>query len=207
MTSLPSPNSPPLGSHHPPANRGAALIVALLLLLVLAVLGISAAQKSTMQEKMAGNTQNRTMAFQAAEYALARADLYLSDNDNLTNLATYCNCEAATPSQPAEEGVRCACNDNAHANTQEFWLDNDNFNWATSAKSVPINQATFTDGEHFADKLSGNPRYVIEILDEAGCVHPDHTANCYFYRVTARAQGGNRAAVVILQTMYERPTP
>lgn len=49
------------------AQRGAALIMALVILLVLTVLGISALTTTTLEEKMSGNTQETTRAFEAAE--------------------------------------------------------------------------------------------------------------------------------------------
>jgi type IV pilus assembly protein PilX len=57
---------------HPVHRRqhGVVLIVALVLLLVLSILGISSMQGTVMQERMAGNTFDRALAFQAAEAAL-----------------------------------------------------------------------------------------------------------------------------------------
>ena len=69
--------SPPRGQH------GATLIVALIFLVVLTMLGLSAAQNSTMEERMAGNTRNRDLAFQAAEAALNHVFRNLSTGDNI----------------------------------------------------------------------------------------------------------------------------
>lgn len=51
-------------------QQGFVLIVALVLLLVLTVLGLAAAQSTSLEERMAGNARNQDMAFQAAEAAL-----------------------------------------------------------------------------------------------------------------------------------------
>jgi type IV pilus assembly protein PilX len=59
------------------------LIVALVLLLVLSVLGISSMQGTVMQERMAGNTFDRALAFQAAEAALREGELAAQDPANV----------------------------------------------------------------------------------------------------------------------------
>ena len=52
---------------------GSALIVALVFLLVMTLIGTTAMQGTTQQERMAGNYLDRMKAFQAAEGALKRA--------------------------------------------------------------------------------------------------------------------------------------
>ena len=58
----------------PPAQeRGFVLIVALVLLLVLTILGLAAAQTTSLEERMAGNARNHSMAFEAGEAGLSAA--------------------------------------------------------------------------------------------------------------------------------------
>lgn len=198
------------GRYRSRSNQGAALIVALMLLLVLSVLGISASQKSTMQLKMASNTQNRDMAFQAAEYALAEADDYILTNRD--TLKSY-----GCPTDPnASDGIRCEDTAGSmHANTANYWQSN--LTCGTDTISVTIDEATFSDSETFNDKLNASACYVIEILfptencssaSNRSCSGTPPTCtplSCNFFRVTARSVGGTDAAVVILQTMYEYP--
>lgn len=54
----------------PTRQRGAVLAVSLILLLVLTLLGVTAMQSTMLQERMAGNAREISMAFQAAEAAL-----------------------------------------------------------------------------------------------------------------------------------------
>lgn len=59
-----------------PANhyqRGTALIMSLVILMILTILGITAMGTSSLQEKMAGNAQESTRAFEAAESGLIQA--------------------------------------------------------------------------------------------------------------------------------------
>ena len=74
-------------SGHAQGQRGSALVVALIFLLLMTLLGISAMQGSSMQERMAGNLRDRNMAFQSAEAALRSGEAWLMDiaNQNLAN--------------------------------------------------------------------------------------------------------------------------
>lgn len=51
-------------------QRGASLVVSLIILMVLTLIGVTAMQTTTMEEKMTGQLRNRELAFQAAEAAL-----------------------------------------------------------------------------------------------------------------------------------------
>lgn len=53
------------------SQRGSALIVALVFLLAMTLIGTTAMQGTTQQERMAGNYWDRNLAFQAAEAALS----------------------------------------------------------------------------------------------------------------------------------------
>ncbi|QJQ94282.1 MULTISPECIES: PilX N-terminal domain-containing pilus assembly protein [Halomonadaceae] len=51
-----------------------ALIIAMVFMLLLTMLGLSAMQNTTLQERMAGNQRDHGMAFQAAEAGLREAE-------------------------------------------------------------------------------------------------------------------------------------
>ena len=55
------------------SQHGSALIIGLIFLVLLTVVGITAMQTTTLEEKMAGNQRDRSVAFQAAETALRDA--------------------------------------------------------------------------------------------------------------------------------------
>ncbi len=59
-------------------QRGAVLVISLIILLLMTIIGVSAMQGTTLQEKMAGNLRDGNIAFQAAEAALRDAENYLS---------------------------------------------------------------------------------------------------------------------------------
>ena len=65
------------------AERGAALIVGLVMLLIMTLIGATAMQSTTLQERMAGNTRDRHLAFQASEAALRAGEQWLMQPGNL----------------------------------------------------------------------------------------------------------------------------
>lgn len=73
------------------SQRGTALIMSMVILMILTILGITAMGTASLEEKMSGNTQEATRAFQAAESGLSQAfntagnfDLNVSQTNNYT---------------------------------------------------------------------------------------------------------------------------
>lgn len=60
-------------------ERGASLLVALIFLVIMAMLGVTVANVTSLQERMAGHTRDRDLALQAAEAALRDAEARLAD--------------------------------------------------------------------------------------------------------------------------------
>ncbi|MDH3305864.1 MAG: PilX N-terminal domain-containing pilus assembly protein [Gammaproteobacteria bacterium] len=58
-------------------QRGVVLIVSLILLLVVTLLAVSSMQGTALEEKMAGNTRDRNLAFQTTESAIREAETYI----------------------------------------------------------------------------------------------------------------------------------
>ncbi len=56
-----------------PGEQGAVLIIALIMLLILTLLGVTAMNMTSMEEKMATNIQESNQAFQAAETGISKA--------------------------------------------------------------------------------------------------------------------------------------
>lgn len=59
-------------------QRGVVLVVSLMILLVMTVIGITAMQSSSLEERMAGNTKDHNLAFQATESAIRDAEGFLN---------------------------------------------------------------------------------------------------------------------------------
>lgn len=69
------------------SSRGSALIISLFVLLLMTILGLSAMQTTGMQERMAGNMNDRNLAFQAAESAIAQAQAHIRSTANPSTIA------------------------------------------------------------------------------------------------------------------------
>jgi type IV pilus assembly protein PilX len=67
-------------------QRGVALFISLVLLLVLTIIGVSAVQTTSLEERMARNTNDSVLAFESAEVALRSAEEFLRANVNSTAL-------------------------------------------------------------------------------------------------------------------------
>ncbi len=64
-------------------QRGATLVVALIILLLMTIIGTVAMQATTLEERMAGNTRDMNLAFQASEAALRTGEAWLTSTANL----------------------------------------------------------------------------------------------------------------------------
>jgi len=73
------------------SQRGSTLLISLVLLLMLTLLALSQARTSVLQQRMAGNLQQQTLAFQMAENGIAAAILRLkSDKTKPQGTKTLC---------------------------------------------------------------------------------------------------------------------
>lgn len=90
-----SPESSSTACHR---QRGTALIMSLVILMILTILGITAMGTASLEEKMSGNTQEGTRAFEAAESGLNQAMNTagsLDLNVTTTNKFTYSGMKAS----------------------------------------------------------------------------------------------------------------
>lgn len=83
-------------------QSGAVLIVAMILLVVLTLLGVTAMNTTSLQERIASNTQEHVHAFQAAETGLNQA---FSDNLAFDITSTYTGGATPTPFADAADSA------------------------------------------------------------------------------------------------------
>ncbi|KAB7623153.1 PilX N-terminal domain-containing pilus assembly protein [Alkalilimnicola sp. S0819] len=166
------------------AQRGAALAISLILLLVMTLLGVSAMRGTTLEEKMAGNTRNRSIAFQAAEAALREAE---------TTLTGY---DAAFISANFGDGVGNGLYDSNHDADPH-----DNTLWQ-GTRSVAANAVPGT---------AALPRYYIKeigfVPGTGGSIGlsqgvPQGSGGITVFEITAQGTGGDTDAQVVLRTRY-----
>lgn len=167
------------GAGLPRRQRGISLVMALIFLTILMLLGTSATLNTNLQERMAGNTRNRDLAFQAAEAALKDAESTL----------TAWRTGAVSPPGFDDSQPGLIPYVPAHPNDASYW-------GATYDWSNPENYRTSAQS---LSQVAEQPRYVVEKLPDIGTTE--------YYRVTARGVGGDLNAVVILQALYTYTPP
>ena len=67
-------------------QNGVALVVALILLVVATLIGLAASRGTMLQERMSGNTYDRSLAFQRTESALRAAEVAITANWQIATL-------------------------------------------------------------------------------------------------------------------------
>lgn len=176
--------SPP--TTHASHEAGSTLAVSLIFLVLLALIGITAMQGSSMQERMAGNLRDKDVALQKAEAALREAEAFLQN----PVLPTF---NAPTDGLYSFDADR---------NPDSYWTQDPDSLWTAGASAE-------YSGEDDVALEGAAPRFVIEELplapDPEGSLAADEPVEPNSrYRITARAVGGTDDAVVILQTTYRR---
>jgi type IV pilus assembly protein PilX len=167
-------------------QKGAVLIVGLLILLIMTIIGVTTMQTTRVEEKMAGNVRDRSLAFQAAESALRQAEDYV---ENLANVAGFNG-----------------------SNGLYGLSDLEPINWGAPGSSVwtSSNSRAYTGP---MENINTVPRYMIKIrnqgsgslpgaLNVQGYGKQKPASQAIIFRVTARGTGGTDQSQVFLQTHY-----
>lgn len=175
----------------PGSQRGVVLIAGLLMVVLLTIIGLAAIRGSGLQESMAFNMRDSTVAFQSAESAL-RA------------------CESLLVAGKAAPAVNCTinggvCDDlnltpkDSINNNPDFWLTRARINAGLALPEVP--------------NVAEQPKCLIEVIQpniplcnfimgnslQMGTVPPNCPPS---YRVTSRGIGAELTTQVILQSTY-----
>jgi type IV pilus assembly protein PilX len=157
-------------------QTGMVLVVSMIMLLLLTLIGVTGTQVTSLEEKMAGNSRDQNIAFQAAESTLKEAEIFILTNPIAP--ATYTGVAGLSPV--------------AFSGTYDYMVST---SWS-DANSVSTSAS-------FADNFVNNagvsitaPRYVIERL---GGSSPNT-----FFKITARAQGISSGTQVVLQEVFQR---
>lgn len=161
----------------PHRQRGAALVMSLIILLVMTVLGVTAMQVTVLEEKMAGNLRDRSIAFQAAESALRDAENALT-----------------VPVLPQFNGSGGLYK----ATTPQKW---EVIDW-----NVGANVAAYSGGA-LDDVAANPTYIIEElepVLGGGGSIEAGIPQQTDYYRVTSRGVGGTTNAIVMLQSVYKR---
>lgn len=178
-------------------QKGITLIVGLILLLVMTMLGLTAVQVTTQQERMAGNLRDRNIAFQAAESALREGESALENQCVIVfNGKGAFDVEANSKDKPAII---------ASAATEQWTEDNsfpfDSFDDACTEPK--------THGVFFQAAVA--PRFFLERQPPVGgsSLEVGVSKDIQVTKVTSRGVGasrgddGSEVAVVVLQSSFK----
>lgn len=178
----------------PHKQRGATLILTLLILVMIMMYGIPAAMDSIQNERMAGSTRNRDLAFQAAEHTLKRAENWLFTQTSAT-LGALAPTSSSCPGSADPDAGDCVMpNAQCHANDAAYW---NAFNGSGGNVCVMTGLGNQLDNE----LVAAQPGYIVERMPDVDSL--DGQGLRPYYRITARAVGRDSTATVILQTMYK----
>jgi type IV pilus assembly protein PilX len=179
-------------------QQGVALVVALILLVVATLIGLAASRSTMLQERMSGNTYDRSLAFQRSESALRAAEAAISNNWQIATLNGV-DCSPTT-------GAQC---DVVPADT----FTGTSARWINVGATYNVNNALTTGVPQYQIHLIGTGTADNAYGTEANANSTNYGSNSApasvaFYRVTARSSNplvsGDRA-IVVLQTTVRRP--
>ena len=169
------------------SQRGAALVAVMLLLVITMLMAVSSVRTANLEERMAGHTRDRQVAFQMAEAALRDAEQVIAtDTDG--------------PFRPLRPGLftaNCKAGLCRSAPSAPLWTGFTDSDWA-GTKTWLYGAAT---GCHGASRAPSGPRFAIEYQGTAQPIEPGKPCVALFL-LTARARGASAATDVVLQSVY-----
>ncbi|MBS1169430.1 MAG: pilus assembly protein [Burkholderiaceae bacterium] len=204
-------------SHHRRASRqqGASLVVSLLMLVAVLLLGISAAQIALQGEKASRGDRDRQIAFQAAEAALADAEIDIEKSSASNSRSSvfkekdvldhYFITGCGTTGDNGGKSLGLC--QPAPAGQTPVWLTVDfTDTGASTAKSVAYGAFTGQEMQVGTGSTPARlPRYIIEIFkyNQAGSGTGGQDST-FFFRITAIGYGMRDTTKVVLQTFYRK---
>jgi type IV pilus assembly protein PilX len=192
------------------SQKGAALFVSLMMLLLVTILGVTGVRLVSLEEKMAGNSYDRNIAFQAAESALREAEeaLRVTPTIDLPTPAIVDNDGGEYEYPDDVEYPDCPTNGSAINNCETDGgtvpdvcpkPDKD----CPARWILPSNKFSGWKNAASLGGLAGTaPQYFIEFLGLNFPCTPSPSSNCKRYRITARSNPGTGRATVMLQSVY-----
>lgn len=122
-------------------QSGVVLVVSLIMLLLLTLIGVSGMQTTALEEKMASNSRDQNIAFQAAEAALRAGEIFIEDavSSDKTNFTT----------SPSNANGLHLKTENLNYKAATTWVDAETVEYAST---IPL--------------VAAQPRYYIEYIND-----------------------------------------
>lgn len=170
-----------------PRNRqgGVVLIVSLIILLIVTMIAVSSMQGSVFEEKMAGNSGDRNLAFQTAESGVREAEIFIEGVVSLGNFSGTGGLYGRTDAEPS------------------FWYGttwNDVTQHVVSTSNYGSYEAPKYFVKHFTTVVGTEGA-----MNMSGYGDNKGTGDVTIFKITARGVGGSSdSAEVILRSQYGR---
>ena len=185
----------------PRGEKGAVLIIALMFVVILTLLGVTAVMTTTMEERMAGNSRDLNVAFQAAEAALRDAE-----RDILCrNAAGTGTCTRTIPIS-GQTGAMDPTASSCSYCLPGIYLPatSGDPTWVKKSLASGSSDSVAFGAYTGAGSITGvavQPRYLIEAIR---VLPPGESlaTRIYYYRITTRGFGANANTQVTLQEVF-----
>ena len=200
--------------HSQNTQNGAVLIISLLFLIILTVIGLASVRSTTLQERMAFNTREQNLAFQAAEAAMQDAELWL---DSLRGTGAPPIAQTGCTSGCYNVGVWTSANPGGVAS-----LVGQTHTWWTNLGRQHGQALDGTDTRNLSSDLhAAQPYFITQAVDIATMASDEpeslvwkpsgalpgpyvYLISAYGVGKTAYVEGGNtRHFDVLLQSVYQ----
>lgn len=192
----------------PPREQGAVLAIGLIFLVVMTLLGVTAMSTTSLENKMAGNLKDWSLALQASEGGLRDAEIDIATTQRVSGMTNaVAGCQAVTSSANEKDG-QCT---SAPSDTQSIW---NLIDWTDSASpQYYVKYGNKTGAGTYAyiaaQGFATVPRYIIEPVNDHGKPGTSlvglESNKTKTFRVTAVGYGGSTQASVMLQSTYVLP--
>jgi type IV pilus assembly protein PilX len=168
-------------------QSGSTLVAVMLLLLVTMLMAVALVRSSNLEERMAGGTRDRQLAFQVAEAALRDAEQVIANDTDGPFL----------PLRPGQFNAACIGGMCRSTPDAPLWSGLTDADW-TSTKTWVYGAAT---GAPALSMAATSPRYLIEYQGTLQPIEPGKPCVALFL-LTVRARGSSAATDVVLQSLY-----
>jgi len=179
-------------------QRGAVLITGLIFLVVLTLLGTTALQGTLLEEKMAGNLRDETLAFQAAEAALRSGERFLEQvtlpEFNGSNGLYHHACSSAQNPDAENEDAPYSCPPTPDPVAEMKWNADD-----SREIDVVAMEGVASQPRYFIEQLPSVP-----LMGDGGSAQQSPSLLSSMFRIVAQGTGGTESAATLLQSTYRR---
>lgn len=173
----------PAMKRHLKRQTGAALVISLIMLLLLTLVGVTATQVTSLEEKMAGNARDANIAFQAAEAALRQGE---GNIEAIVALAAF----------NGSAGLLGVDNPEPDYKAASTWSSSNSISYPSAIPLVKTSPRYFIK---YIGEMSANDNAEINLGGYGNQVSGVSTS---VFKVTARGTGGVDTTQVTLQSHY-----